>query len=319
MTNTLDKDRPLSKNDVYLITGACGFIGSSVARRLHAEGYLIRIADVNPLPAPAAELCTEFLQGDLCDPTFCDAITKHVHTVLHFAANMGGMGTIHEANGPRLYRDNHTMTINLLESAVRAGVQRLLYASSACVYPAHLQGGHDDGDVQLREENVWSGNPSPQGLYGLEKLEGEMLIGQYTSQLSVRIARLHNVFGPGGSWHDGREKVPAALARKGVVLKKLATSTSSPSPSTFEIWGDGSQRRSFLYIDDCVEGLLLLLDAEYTEPVNIGSDRSIDIKSLADMALRAAGVDPSSVAFRYDTSKPIGVQSRNSHNERVQK
>ncbi|KAL0063364.1 hypothetical protein AAF712_009759 [Marasmius tenuissimus] len=334
MANFVDRPSPIpAEKDVYLITGGCGFIvsdgndsfylwtqsnaemflkGSATAKSLHTKGHRVRIADIRALPAN--DICTEYVQGTLSDPTFCDAIMKDVHTVLHFAANMGGMGTIHEANDFTLYNENHTMTTNLLETAIRAGVTRLLYASSACVYPAHLQSSSGDGDVQLRETDAWTGScPSPQGLYGLEKLHGEILVRQYTNKLSVRIARLHNVFGPGGSWRDGREKAPAALARKAVVLKRMGR-----AGPTFEIWGDGSQRRSFLYIDDCVEGLLRLLNSNHSEPINIGSDHSIDIKSLAVMALRSAGVDPSAVTFTYDTDKPVGVRSRNSHNELAQ-
>ncbi|KAJ7915011.1 glycosyltransferase family 2 protein [Mycena leptocephala] len=291
----------------YLVTGGGGFVGSAVARRLHDEGHHVRVVDI--APQPSAVYFTEYMQGDLCDFSCCEAVIQGVGTVLHFAANMGGMGTIHEGNDFTIYRDNNSMTLNVLQAAVRGSVDCFLYASSACVYPGHLQ---NVSDVQLSESDVFSsGEPSPQGLYGLEKLVGELLLRQYAHKLSIRIARLHNVYGPGGSWHDGREKAPGALARKAVAAKKLADA------SGFEIWGDGSQRRSFIYIDDCVEGLLRLLRSDYAGPVNIGSDHSLSMKELAEVALVAVGLEPSRASFAFDTSKPVGVQARNSDNRLV--
>ncbi|TFK56259.1 glycosyltransferase family 2 protein [Heliocybe sulcata] len=163
---------------------------------------------------------------------------------------MGGMGTIHAENDFIIYSENHTMTTNLLSAAVEAGVQRFFYASSACVYPESLQ-GPGNTDVSLRESDVWfNPPPRPQGLYGLEKLNTELLLAQYSGQIDVRIARFHNVYGPRGAWYNGREKVPAAFLRKALAGKFLGT-----APSQFEIWGDGTQRRSFLYIEDCPVGV----------------------------------------------------------------
>ncbi|KAF9261235.1 glycosyltransferase family 2 protein [Marasmius fiardii PR-910] len=304
--------------EIYLVTGGWGFIGFSVAKRLHAQGHHVRIADIAPLATSGQHLeGIEYRQGNLCDPHFCDSVMQNVHIVLHFAANMGGMGTIHEDNNFTIYSENFFMTTNVLQSAVKADVRRFLFASSACVYPDHLQKGTKD--LQLRESDVHSGDdgPSPQGLYGLEKLVGEFLIQQMSSKISVRIARLHNVYGPGGTWHGGREKAPAAFARKSVAAKLLTSATGSPV--SFEIWGDGTQRRSFLYVDDCVDGLVRLLERDYQKPLNIGSDHSVSILDLANMSLDAVGLDRSQVTLSYLHDKPTGVQSRNSNNELVQR
>jgi len=250
--------------------------------------------------------------------------------VLHFAANMGGMGivfctllarswssrrnlspgTIHSRNDFYIYEDNQCITMNLLSAAVRAGVKKFFYASSACVYPESLQ-EHSNRDVSLREVDVWgNASPQPQGLYGSEKLTSELLIRQFSSTLDIRIARFHNVYGPGGAWDNGREKAPAAMLRKALAAKYLG------SP-TVEIWGDGSQRRSFLWVGDAVDAVLMLLDVDCNVPVNIGSDRAVSIQELANIALDVTDVDPSQVQFIYDRTKPIGVGSRNSNNDLV--
>ena len=225
---------------------------------------------------------------------------------------MGGMGTIHEANDFIIYSENHTMTLNLLAASVAAGVKKFFYASSACIYPGSLQ-STDSVDVSLRETDVWTSTPpSPQGLYGLEKLVSELLLQQYKPALDVRIARFHNVYGPGGAWNNGREKAPAAMCRKALAIKLIR---SPALCENFEIWGDGRQRRSFLYIEDCVEAIVRLLQSDCTEPVNIGSDYSVRIKDLASLALRFAGI--AGVEFQFDRDKPVGVISRNSNNDFV--
>jgi nucleoside-diphosphate-sugar epimerase/GT2 family glycosyltransferase len=228
---------------------------------------------------------------------------------------MGGMGTIHEENDFILYRENHLITLNLLHAALDAGVRRFLYASSACVYPESLQ-NDTESDVSLRESDVWEGIPRPQGLYGTEKLISEILLAQFEQKMDIRIARFHNVFGPGGVWNNGREKAPAAMLRKAIVIDLL--NHMGYSDVSFEIWGDGKQRRSFLYIHDAVEGVLKLLDSGDTKVCNIGSDKAVTIQGLVELALKSAGVDRAYVQFSYDTAKPVGVSSRNSNNEHVQ-
>jgi nucleoside-diphosphate-sugar epimerase/glycosyltransferase involved in cell wall biosynthesis len=226
---------------------------------------------------------------------------------------MGGMGTIHATNDFAIYSENHAMMLNMLSAAIDAGVKCFLYASSACVYPESLQGHHSDADILLREDDVWvNPPPKPQGLYGLEKLASELLLQQYASKLDIRIARFHNVYGPGGAWNNGREKAPAAMLRKALVMQ-----LDDHSNNIMEIWGDGLQRRSFLWIDDCIDAVLCLLRSSCTKPVNIGSKHSVSIKELADLALRIAGVNEEHVEYQYDLEKPVGVCSRNSNNDFV--
>lgn len=203
------------------------------------------------------------------------------------------------------------MTLNILSASIDAGVKCFLYASSACIYPESLQGYDRHADVLLREDDVWvNPPPMPQGLYGLEKLASEMILHQYAPKLNIRIARFHNVYGPGGAWNNGREKAPAALLRKALV-----TQLPENSDNVIEIWGNGLQRRSFLWIEDCIDAVLCLLRSSCTQPVNIGSDRSVSIKELADLALRIAGADEQHIKFQYDLEKPVGVASRNSNND----
>ncbi|EFI26813.1 NAD-dependent epimerase/dehydratase [Coprinopsis cinerea okayama7 len=296
-------------------------LGSHFAKRLISSGeYRVRIIDQSPKPTfPEGDLCHELIIGNLCDPSTCRSAVDGVSIVCHFAANMGGMGTIHEANEFRIYAENHFMTLHLLQAAIEAGVKRFLYASTACVYPLHLQQSVEPATpLSLSEDDVYrdatsESPPCPQGLYGLEKLSTELLLHQASSKVSVRIARLHNVYGPGGTWNSGREKAPAAMLRKALALKRLGAGSSH----SFEIWGDGQQQRSFLYIDDAVDTLLKLLASDYSSPLNIGSDTSVSILRLSKLALRVARADSGRVSFSFDTTKPVGVASRNSNNERV--
>jgi nucleoside-diphosphate-sugar epimerase/glycosyltransferase involved in cell wall biosynthesis len=237
--------------------------------------------------------------------------------VLHFAANMGGMGTIHEGNERKIYTENHLMTVNILNASVEAGVKRFFYASSACVYPTKLQSNED---VSLRESDVYP--PGPQGLYGAEKLNSEQFLRSLNGDIFVQIARFHNVYGPRGAWNNGREKAPAAMLRKAFVATALHRDHGVEYPE-FEIWGGGDQRRSFLFIDDAVDGVVGLLESKYQQPVNIGSNRSITIQELAAIALRCAALPP--VNVRYTSPKghlsginTVGVPSRNSNNELVE-
>ncbi|THV02639.1 NAD-dependent epimerase/dehydratase [Dendrothele bispora CBS 962.96] len=294
-----------------LVTGGHGFIGSHVAARLVEMKFgHIRIADLSS--GTPTESFYEFVQGNLCDEAFCKKVVHGMDIVLHFAANMGGMGTIHSTNGFIIYQENHLMTTNLLKACVAAGVKTFFFASSACVYSEGLQ-SDPDSDVSLREQQVADFfPPRPQGLYGLEKLVSEFVLQNTSSSLNIRIARFHNVYGPGGTWSGGREKAPAALLRK-AFAKKLLEDTSSP----FEIWGNGDQRRSFLWIGDAVDGVVKMLQSDKTGPFNIGSEESVSIKQLARFSLRHAGLDPDAVGFEFDTSKPVGVASRNSNNDLV--
>lgn len=291
--------------------------GSHVAQSLYRQGYFVRIVDIveqNKLLSPIAD---EVMMGNLFDPTDCARAVHGMHVVFHFAAQMGGMGTIHSGNEQQIYMENHSMTLNILiaSTSSSSSVSTFFYASSACVYPDALQQPNKQ-DVSLRESDVYAYSISPQGLYGLEKFVSELLISAHARRsnhpLSVRIARFHNVYGPHGSFMDGREKVPAALLRKAHALSMCSRGSGDLK---MEIWGDGTQRRSFLYIDDAVEAVLRLVRSDLTEPVNIGSNHSVTIEELANIALKSAGLKPETVEFQYDLAKETGVASRNSNND----
>ncbi|KZT12678.1 glycosyltransferase family 2 protein [Laetiporus sulphureus 93-53] len=304
---------PSRKNDLILVTGGNGFIGAHVANRLAGGGHRVRVVDINPRRYIEASSGIDIMIGNLCDPTFCSRAINGVKIVLHFAATMGGMGVIHSANDSTIYNENHTMLINVLSASLSAGVARFLYASSACVYPDTLQ-EVGNVDVSLRESDVYANMPpKPQGLYGLEKLHAEHVLQQYTSRMEVRIARFHNIFGPGGCWRGGHEKVPAALLRKALAAQRI-----DDFPADIELWGDGSQRRSFCFIDDAVEAIVRLLWSECREPVNVGCDHAVTIQELAEMAIRCAGLKPEQVRYSYVLDRPVGVGSRNSNNELIQ-
>ena len=321
----------LQNTKLILVTGGHGFIvsasiiwrehlsydptqGGHVARKLVSLGYNVRVTDIMAKPSYGAPTVGEVVSGNLCDPSFCQRVVQGADLVLHFAATMGGMGTIHATNDVIIHKENHSMTINLLAACQAAGVRGFFYASSACVYPESLQGL--GADVSLAEGDVWQkAAPRPQGLYGMEKLESELFL-PYASNLLVRIARFHNIYGPNGAWTGGREKVPAAFLRKAFAAK-LSLAQGLEAEADFEIWGeDGSQRRSFCFVDDAVAAILRLLELDCAEPVtvNIGSEQAVSVLELAKLALRVADVDPMSVNFKFVPGRPLGVGSRNSDN-----
>ncbi|KAI0722039.1 NAD-dependent epimerase/dehydratase [Cerioporus squamosus] len=269
----------LNKMDLILVTGGHGFIGGHVARRLHAEGYRIRVADIVSNPPSGQQAIGEVYIGNLCDPMICAEAVRGVDVVLHFAATMGGMGTIHADNDFIIYQENHAMTLNLLAASKAAAVRGFFYASSACVYPESLQ--TTAADVSLAEGDVWTNPPPhPQGLYGLEKLASELLLSQHASRLQIRIARFHNVF--------GREKAPAALLRKAIAADLLH------DPHV--------ERRSFCFIDDAVEAILRLLASNCSTP------------RLAEIAVEVARLDARATSYHHLYGMPLGVGSRNSNN-----
>ena len=239
--------------------------------------------------------------------------------MLHFAANTGGTGTIHEGNELQIYLENHLMTMNLLSASAEAGVKRFFFASSACVYPGNLQSDEHE-DVYLSESDVYP--PNPQGLYGAEKLNAEQFLRSSRSDMVIQIARFHNIYGPRGAWNNGREKAPMAMLRKAFVATTLHRDHGVEHPE-FGILGDGSQRRSFLFINDAVDGVVSLLKSNYQQPVNLGSDRPVTVRELANIALQCAATP--SVAVRFTSSKDhlpsidaVGVASRSSNNQLVE-
>ncbi|KAM5532665.1 hypothetical protein V8D89_013709 [Ganoderma adspersum] len=276
-----------------LITGGHGFIGGHVARKLVSLGYNVRVTDIVAKPSYGAPTVGEVTSFSTSPLPWADGDYPRYHNII-------------------IHKENHSMTINLLAACQAAGVQGFFYASSACVYPESLQGL--GVDVSLAEGDVWkNGPPHPQGLYGMEKLESELFL-PYASTLQVRIARFHNIYGPNGAWTGGREKVPAAFLRKAFAAK---LSLAQGLEADFEIWGeDGSQRRSFCFIDDAVTAILRLLELNCSEPVtvNIGSEQAVSVLELAKLALRVADAEATSVNFKFIPGRPLGVGSRNSDN-----
>jgi GDP-D-mannose 3', 5'-epimerase len=244
------------------------------------------------------------MQGDLRDPAFCAAVfDQEFEEVYQLAADMGGAGFIFTGdNDADIMHNSALINLNVAERCASVGVGRLFYASSACVYPAHNQ--LDPGNPTTAEHTVYPAAPDSE--YGWEKLFSERLYLSFHRNygLPVRIARYHNVFGPQGSWNDGREKVVAALCRK--VAK-------APDGGEIEIWGDGEQTRSFLYVDECLEGTTRLARSNFTGPVNVGSEEMVTVNELATLIMRIAG---KRLRLRH-IDGPLGVRGRTSDNRLI--
>jgi nucleoside-diphosphate-sugar epimerase len=285
-----------------LVTGAGGFIGHHLVSTLKREGFWVRGVDLKRPEYDPTE-ADEFLILDLRRREDCLRAAEGVDDVYALAADMGGMGFI-SSHHARILHNNSLINLHTLEAARACGARRHLFASSACVYPEHLQERPDV--TPLREEDAYPAQP--QDAYGWEKLISERLCLHYREDygLETRVVRFHNIFGPRGSWEGGREKVPAALCRK-VAFAKL---TGDP---VVEIWGDGEQTRSFCYVDDCVKGIYKLMQSDYAEPLNLGQDRMVSINELADIIAGIAGTS----IVRKHVSGPQGVRGRNSDNSRL--
>jgi nucleoside-diphosphate-sugar epimerase len=284
-----------------LVTGAGGFIGHHLVAYLRDRGYWVRGSDlVEPAYAPTA--ANDFRVLDLRERDACEAAVDGIDEVYHLAADMGGIGYITAVHAA-IAHNNTLINTNILEASRKAGVGRLLFSSSACVYPAYRQG--DAAIVALREDDAIPADP--EAGYGWEKLFMEQLCRYYREDygLDTRIARFHNVYGPLGTWNGGREKAPAAISRK---------VAQADDPGVIEVWGDGEQTRSFLYVTDCVEAVHRLMRSDFPEPLNIGTERLVTINELVDLVAAAAGKRIQKV---HDRSKPQGVRGRNSDNTRV--
>lgn len=292
----------MASHSKVLVTGAGGFIGHHLVSFLKSRGDWVRGVDLKA-PEYAATSADEFEILDLRRWDSCLQATRGVDEVYMLAADMGGMGFI-SAHHAQILRNNSLIDIHTIEAARVNGTTRLFYASSACVYPEYLQTVADV--TPLKEEDAYPAQP--QDAYGWQKLVTERLCAHYRAEcgLETRVARLHNVYGPLGTWDGGREKAPAAMCRK-IALAKL---TGNPD---IEIWGDGGQTRSFCYVEDCVEGVYRLMRSEHHEPLNIGTDRMVTIDQLADIVADIAGVR----IVKRHVPGPEGVRGRNSDNTRL--
>lgn len=285
-----------------LVNGAGGFIGGHLVKRLKREGFWVRGVDLKHHEfSPSA--ADEFIVGDLRDQNVVREVVQGIDEVYQLAADMGGAGYIftgeHDA---AVMHNSATINLNTLEFGQKAGVGRFFYSSSACIYPERNQ--LDPDNPNCAEDSAYPAAPDSE--YGWEKLFSERLYFAYMRNygVQVRVARFHNIFGPEGTWNGGKEKAPAALCRKVAEAKE---------GGEIEIWGDGLQTRSFLYIDECLEGVRRLMDSDFPGPVNIGSDEMVTINRLAAMAMDVAGKP---LRIRHIPG-PLGVRGRNSDNRLI--
>jgi GDP-D-mannose 3', 5'-epimerase len=288
------------KKKKALVCGAGGFIGSHLVRRLKNDGFWVRGVDLkHPDFSPTA--ADEFILGDLTDAGLCKLVVQgDIDEVYQLAADMGGAGYIFTGdNDANVMHNSATINLNMLDAMHKAGVKRVFYSSSACMYPEHNQ--MDPDNPKCSEESAYPANPDSE--YGWEKLFSERLFLAYQRNhgIEARVGRFHNIFGPEGTWRGGKEKSPAALCRKVAECQ---------DGGTIEVWGDGKQTRSFLFIDECVDGILKLTHSDFSGPVNIGSDEMISINNLAAMVAEISGkkINISNIPG------PLGVRGRNSDN-----
>lgn len=288
--------------DRIVVTGAGGFIGHHLVTYLKQRGHWVRGVDLKK-PEYTDIDADEFSLLDLRDYEAALEATRDVDHVYALAADMGGMGFI-SSHHAQILRNNALINLNTIEAARQNGVSRYLYSSSACIYPEHLQ---SDADVvPLRESDAYPA--APQDAYGWEKLVSELLAGYYKSDfgLETRTVRFHNVYGPYGTFDGGREKVPAALCRK--VAKAV-------DGGSIEMWGDGEQTRSFCFVDDCVEGIHRIMQSDFDQPINLGTDRMVTINELAEIII---GISGKTLTIDH-VDGPQGVRGRNSDNTLLRK
>ncbi len=290
----------MGKVTEILILGAGGFIGSHAARRLKGTETFIRAIDLKH-PEFSETAADEFVVGDLRDAGFVEQIIdRRFDQIYQFAADMGGAGFVFTGeNDADIMQNSASINLNVLNSVSRTGVGTILYASSACIYPEQNQ--LDPDNPETAEHTAYPANPDSE--YGWEKLFSERLYASYARNygIDVRIARYHNIFGPEGTWQGGREKAPAALCRK---------VAQAPNDGEIEIWGDGEQTRSFLYIDECLEGTFRLMQSDCSEPLNVGSSEMVSINGLAGKIISLSN---KRIGIRH-IDGPLGVRGRNSDN-----
>jgi len=296
-----------------LICGAGGFIGGAMVKRLKKEGYWVRGVDLKYHEYfDITQVADEFLIGDLRDPKVCDLVVDtSIDEIYQFAADMGGAGFVFTGeNDADIMHNSAMINLNLAEQCMKKNIQRTFYSSSACMYPEYNQS--DPDNPKCSEDSAYPAAPDSE--YGWEKLFSERLWLAFARNygINVRIARYHNIYGPEGTWDGGREKAPAAFCRK---------ATMAEDHSGVEVWGDGLQTRSFLYIDECIEATRRLMDSDFVGPVNIGSEEMISINDFARMAIEISRKNLSihniygeEFIRKYGYPCPVGVRGRNSDN-----
>jgi GDP-D-mannose 3', 5'-epimerase len=296
-----------------IVLGGGGFIGGHLAKRLKNEGNYVRICDIKKHEYfNHSDICHEFIVGDLRDSKVVDlVIAEDFDEVYQLAADMGGAAYIfsgeHDAD---VMHNSALINLNVAHECVKKKIKKVFYSSSACMYPEHNQ--LDPNNPNCKEESAYPANPDSE--YGWEKLFSERLYLSYYRNygLQVRIARFHNIFGPYGTYDGGKEKAPAAMARK---------AAQANDGDSIEVWGDGKQTRSFLYVDECIEAVLRLMKSDFTGPVNIGSEEMVTINQLAQMAIdiskkhiKVYNIQGEEFKKKYGFKCPLGVRGRNSDN-----
>jgi len=286
-----------------LVLGGGGFIGSHLVKRLKDEGFWVRAVDLK-YPEYWETYADDFIKGDLRDPLICRlAIDRKFDEIYQLAADMGGAGFVFTgANDADIMHNSCLINLNVLEACNNRNSKAVFYSGSACMYPEHNQ--FDPNNPLCSEESAYPANPDSE--YGWGKLFSERLYLAFMRNYGFksRIARYHNIFGPYGTWDGGREKAPAAICRK--IAKAI-------SGDEIEIWGDGEQTRSFLYVDECLEGTIRLMRSEFAGPVNIGSEEMVTINSLVDIVAQISGKK----VVKKHISGPTGVRGRNSDNKLI--
>jgi nucleoside-diphosphate-sugar epimerase len=283
-----------------LVCGAGGFIGGHLVNRLKSEGHWVRGVDLKENEYGNTN-SDEFILGDLRDPVVAQKAVKGIDEVYQLAADMGGAGYIFTGDHDADVMNNSALcNLNVLGASQKEGVKKIFYSSSACMYPEYNQ--IDPDNPKCSEDSAYPAAPDSE--YGWEKLFSERLYLSYHRNygIEVRIARFHNIFGPQGTWNGGKEKAPAAMCRK---------AAEAEDGTSIEVWGDGKQTRSFLYIDECVEAVIRLMNSDFTGPVNIGSEEMISINDFAQMAIAISGKN----LKINNITGPTGVRGRNSDNK----
>jgi GDP-D-mannose 3',5'-epimerase len=303
MNNNLNNKQNATSMKRIIVLGGGGFIGHHLVNRLKSEGHWVRAVDLK-MPDFEASVADDFIKGDLSNPQFCSEVfDQSFDEVYQLAADMGGAGYIftgqHDAD---IMCNSSAINVNVLKSCVQTDSKRIFYSSSACVYPQENQ--LDPSTPLTREDSVYPANPDSE--YGWEKLFSERLYLSFARNygLQVRIARYHNIFGPLGQWTGGKEKAPAAICRKVAMAK---------DQDSIKVWGDGNQTRSFLYIDECLDGTLKLMRSDCGTPLNIGSEEMVSINQLVKIV---ADISGKSIKTAHILG-PLGVAGRNSDNNLI--